>query len=111
MDSKEVYDRVQNFIKIKGLTESQVMKRAGVSDNAFRNWRRRETLPTIPVLEGICCALDIPLVQLFSEINLNQISTEQRKLLDCYSALNNNNKSVVMSVTAALLKGNNSNLK
>jgi toxin-antitoxin system, antitoxin component, xre family len=106
LDSKEVYDRVQNLIKIKGMKESQVMKSAGISDNAFQNWRKRGTLPTMPILEGISCALDVPLVQLLSDINLNQLSSEQRKLVECYSALNKSNKNVVMAVANALLKGN-----
>ena len=58
-------DRLRELRKAKNLSQEDVEERAGLLCCYLSGVENGETVPAIETLEGIACALDVPLYQLF----------------------------------------------
>ncbi|MDR3216525.1 MAG: helix-turn-helix domain-containing protein [Clostridiaceae bacterium] len=102
MESLEIYAKIDSLRKHKGWTTNYLSKQAGVSHNTLYMWRTRQTMPTFEVVEALCDALQISLVQLFGDESAAGMTTEQKRVLEYWSTLNREQKDLIINMMVSL---------
>ena len=96
---KDILATITEYREERGWTEYQLAEHSGLPQSTISSWYRKKMVPTIPSLEKICSAFGITLSQLFAEGDVPVSLTEsQRKLLECWSRLSEDQKSVVFAL-------------
>lgn len=100
MNSLDILDKIDEIRKQKGLSVYRLTKEALVSHNTLNAWRKRQTMPSFGVLEALCDAMDISMAVLFleSDVALNELSAETKKMLSVWETLNQTQKKAVMNL-------------
>ena len=96
---KDILATITEYREDRGWTEYQLAEHSGLPQSTISSWYRKNMVPTIPSLEKICSAFGITLSQLFAEDDAPVSLTEsQRKLLDRWSRLSEDQQSVVFAL-------------
>jgi len=96
---KDILATITEYREERGWTEYQLAEHSGLPQSTISSWYRKNMVPTIPSLEKICSAFGITLSQLFAEGDVPVSLTEsQRKLLECWSKLSEDQQSVVFAL-------------
>ena len=105
MNSMEIYDKVNRMRKDKGLTIYALSNQAEVSHSLFYSWRKRKTMPSIEVLEKISDALGTSLSKLLFSLESNELSEEQKQVMELWSVLNREQKNAALAMLKTMAKG------
>lgn len=103
METDKVFERVDRLRREKNWTVYYLCKEAGLSHSTFNNWRKRKTLPKLEVLSKLCEVLQISLPELLFDLDTLDLSTEQKQILEMFSALNREQKDLVILTMQNLL--------
>ena len=96
---KDILATITEYRAERGWTEYQLAEHSGLPQSTISSWYRKNMVPTILSLEKICSAFGITLSQLFAEGDVPVSLTEsQRKLLDRWSRLSEEQQSVVFAL-------------
>ncbi len=89
MDRKDIGKKIKALREERGWAQNKLSVLAGVSASYIRDLEKGQKCPTVEVLDGICFAFGMTLVEFFSEGNGNELSDKisaltvgQRKLLN-----------------------------
>lgn len=102
MNYAELYNKIETLRKAKGLSINKLSYEAGISHNTLFNWKEHGYTPSLPVLEGVCDALGISLGELFADDNQNECSESEKRMLNLFSCLNNEQKRAVLSLLESM---------
>lgn len=89
IDSKALYTKIDTERQKQNLTVYELAKRACISDSTIYNWRDKESIPTISLLESLCEVLNLSFISLF-------LTDEQNKLLTVWSSLSEKQKQALL---------------
>jgi transcriptional regulator with XRE-family HTH domain len=96
---KDILAMITAYREARGWSEYALAERAGLPQSTISSWYRKGLMPSIPSLEKICAAFGITLSQLFAEGDAQVSLTEsQRKLLERWSRLNEEQQNVIFSL-------------
>lgn len=96
---KDILATITTYRQDRGWTEYQLAERSGLPQSTISSWYRKNMIPTIPSLEKICTAFGITLSQLFAEEDsLVSLTDTQKKLLERWSRLNQEQQAVVFAL-------------
>ncbi len=99
LDSKELYNKVEDLMNKRGWTIYELAKRAGISPNTLYHWRDRNSSPTLSLLEAICSGFEISVIDfLLNEDDLTLLTTEQQELVTLYSTLSTSQKKSILNL-------------
>ena len=80
-------------------SEYDLAKHSGLTQSTISTWYRKNQTPTIQSLEKICNAFGITLSHFFADgDDTVALTLEQRDMLDHWSALNPQQKQVIMDL-------------
>ena len=89
MDRKQIGKKIYKLRLERGFAQNKLAKEAGVSPSYIRDLERCEKCPTVEVLDNICFALGVTLVDFlseekdgFSEDRVASLNEQQKKLLN-----------------------------
>ncbi len=87
MDRKAIGEKVRKLREAKDWTQNKLATLAGISTSYIPDIEKGLKCPTVEVLDGICFALGITLVDFFSETKkennkVSSLTKEQTKLLN-----------------------------
>lgn len=99
-----VKQRLQEITEAKGWTLYRLSKESGVAWSTVRNMFQRDTMPTTPTLEALCKGLGIGMSELFYGEDMAAISDEHRLLIEQWDSLDDESKTIVMSLLKKLNK-------
>ena len=103
VDSKKVFDRVEQLASKKGLSLARLAKNAGVSWAILYRWRKGVSVPSFGTMEGLCVALDIHISNLFAEDDDWVKLTESQKILfEKWSVLTTPQREIVYQLIETL---------
>lgn len=81
----EIGSRIRKYREIKGLSQTQLAKKIGVSSGRLSNWEQGMYRPNADILVNICKALDISPSELLDvQISTDNLSEQERKLVTAY---------------------------
>lgn len=93
---RDILSAITQYRLERGWSEYQLAEHSGLPQTTISSWYRKNALPSIPSLEKICIAFDIPMSQLFAEDdNLIAFTPSQRKLLNSWSRLSKEQQDIV----------------
>lgn len=104
MNSDEIYEKVERLRKAKGMTIYVLSQEAQISHSTLYSWQKRKTMPTLEVLEKIADALGTTLSKLLFNLEANELSEEQKAVMEHWALLDREQKGTVMSMLRALTK-------
>ncbi len=88
LDGKEIYVKVERLRLKKGWTVYKLAKEAGVAPTTIYNWRDRGSSPTLSLLDAICSAYGISLLDfLLDGDELMALTEEQNELMKVWNTL------------------------
>lgn len=90
IDSKAIYAKIDIERNKQNLTIYELAKRACISESTIYNWRDKESVPTLTLLESLCSVLNISLISLF-------LNEQQNELLCIWDTLSENQKHSLMT--------------
>ena len=89
--------RIRQLLNERSWTEYKLYKVSGVAQSTLSNMFKRNTSPTIPILESICKGFGITLSQFFSsDGDAVELLPEQREMLEKWNALTQEQKSALL---------------
>ena len=95
---KDILSAITAYRQERGWTEYQLAERSGLPQSTISSWYRKNMVPTIPSLEKICTAFGITLSQLFAEDAPVSLTAAQKKLLERWSRLSEEQQAVVFAL-------------
>ena len=102
MDALEILNKVKSIQKDKHLSNRKLCELAGVSHSVLDNWKKRNTIPSVPILADICSVLEISLAQLFSNIDTHDLNEDEKRFLDLWSTLEYYDKKILFDLMKRL---------
>lgn len=96
---KDILTEITRLRLERGWTEYELAKRSGLEQSTISTWYRKGQVPRLQTLEKVCLGFGITLSQFFAEGNDPIIlSPLQRELLDHWSALEEEQKKVILDL-------------
>ncbi len=85
----DILERILELREAKGWSEYKLSVETGIPQSTISSWFRKNAQPSISSLQAICDACGITLAQFFSEGDTIYPSETQKRLLDAFLHLNN----------------------
>lgn len=103
LDGKVIYEKVNALRLKKGWTIYELAKQAGVAPTTIYNWRDRGSSPTLALLESICAAFEITLIDfLLDDDDLMALTEEQKEVIRLWNTLSTEKKKSILDVMRAM---------
>mgnify|MGYP002802565984 FL=1 len=104
MDAMKIFDKLKALQKDKKLSNRKLCELAGVSHSVLDNWKKRKVIPSVPILSDLCAVLGISLSQLFSNLDVQDLSEDEQRFLDLWSTLDYYDKKILFDLMRRLRK-------
>ena len=104
MNSQEIFEKIENLRKAKGMTIYILSQEADLSHSTFYSWRKRKTMPTLEVLEKIAGALGTTLAKLLFNLEASEMSEDQKELMELWVILNRQQKEAALTMLRTMAK-------
>lgn len=89
---------VRALMNKKGLSEHKLAKLSGVSQKTINNLLNATSAPTVPTLQALAKALEVPTKSLLDENYLQAMDPGEEKFLELFRAADKRGKDVILSV-------------
>lgn len=94
----DVVGRIDELCKGRGWTYYELSNRAGLSVNAMYNWRSKGSVPTLPIIEKICEAMDITIAEFFMGVDNSDLATDEKDILNAWINLSDSEKQTIFHI-------------
>ena len=99
LDSKGIFERVESLRKAKGWSLYELAKQAAVPVSTLYNWKDRMHLPSLELLDALCYAFGISVVDfLLGDDGLIALTDEQRELIKLWNSLTPDKKKSILNL-------------
>ncbi len=99
LSGKDIYDKVDTLRIEKGWTIYELAKQAGVAPTTIYNWRDRLSSPTLYLLESVCSAFEISVIDfLLDEDELIALTEEQKEVIRIWNTLSSEKKKSIINL-------------
>ena len=96
---EDILARIIKLRQARGWSEYQLAVKSALPQSTISSWYRKNMVPTLPSLEKICTAFGVTLSQLFAEEEEPvSLTATQKKLLECWAKLNEEQQAVLFSL-------------
>ncbi len=103
LDGKELYGKVDSLRAERGWTIYELAKQAGVSPTTIYNWRDRGSSPTLSLLDAICSAFEITVIDfLLNEDEISALTEEQHELMRLWNTLSSDKKKSILNLMRSM---------
>jgi len=94
----DTIQKIKQLAYNRGWTEYRLVKESGLAPSTIANIYHRNTIPSIPTLEHLCHTFGITLSQFFSEGDSFSLSPDQRKLLEHWATLSDEQRHLFLAL-------------
>lgn len=103
LNGKELYDKVDDLRLGKGWTIYELAKKAGVAPTTIYNWRDRLSSPSLSLLEAVCSAFEISVIDfLLDEDELMALTEEQKEVMRLWNTLTSEQKKSIVNLMKSM---------
>ena len=111
-----ISERIFKILKDKKMTQMEFAKRAGFSNSAISDWKRKKTNPSADKIMDICYALDVTPEQLLTGKGIDDVSEidicsehqhmdkADRQLLEDYHGMQDSQRKRLLAYVQTLKK-------
>jgi len=87
----------------KGWTIYELAKKAGVAPTTIYNWRDRLSSPTLSLLEAVCSAFEITVIDfLLNEDELIAMTEEQKEVMRLWNTLSSEQRKSIINLMKSM---------
>ena len=98
IDALLIYNRIKKRQESLELSNNKFLQLAGVSHSVLDNWKKRQTIPSVAVLEDLCEVLNITVSQLLEEDDAEYNRPDTQRLLVAWQELKEEDKRIVFDL-------------
>ena len=103
LDGKEIYGKVDALRLKNGWTIYELAKKAAVAPTTIYNWRDRLSSPTLSLLEAVCSAFEISVIDfLLDEDELMALTEEQKEVMRLWNTLSSEKKKSIINLMKSI---------
>ena len=103
LDNKEIYEKVDALRLEKGWSIYELAKRADVSSTAIYNWRDRLSSPSLFLLNAVCSALGVTVIDfLLDGDEPMALTDEQKELIRLWNTLSAEQKKSILNLMKSM---------
>ncbi len=103
LNGKEIYDKVDALRLKKGWTIYELAKKAGVAPTTIYNWRDRLSSPTLSLLDAVCSAFEITVIDfLLDDDDLTAMTDEQKEVMRLWNTLSGEQKKSILNLMKSM---------
>lgn len=103
LNEKEIYDKVDSLRIAKGWTIYELAKNAGVAPTTIYNWRDRLSSPSLSLLDAVCSAFGISVIDfLLDEDDLISLTEEQKEVIRLWNTLSSDQKKSIINLMKSM---------
>lgn len=97
LNGKEIYDKVDAMRLEKGWSIYELAMKAGVSPTTIYNWRDRLSSPSLSLLDAVCFAFGISVIDfLLNGDELTALTEEQKEVIKLWNTLSPEQKKSIL---------------
>lgn len=93
-----VVERIERLMQQRNWTVYRLGKESGIPQSTLAHVFRKDSEPTISTLETICTTFGITMAEFFADGEFVPLTEEQRKILDNWAQLNNEQKQLLLNM-------------
>lgn len=103
LDGKEIYTKVDTLRKERGWTIYQLAMNAGVATTTIYNWRDRLSSPSLSLLDAVCSAFQITVIDfLLDDDETMALTDEQKEVVRLWNALSKEQKKSIVNLMKSM---------
>lgn len=103
LNGKVIYDKIDALRAKKGWTVYKLAMEAGVAPTTIYNWRDRLSSPTLSLLDAVCFALGISVIDfLLDGDELTALTDEQKEVIRLWNSLSNEQKKSIANLMKSM---------
>lgn len=102
LNNKEIYDKVDALRLAKGWTIYELAKNAGVAPTTIYNWRDRLSSPTLSLLDAVCSAFEISVIDFLSDGSEFALTEEQKEVMRLWTNLSSEQKKSIINLMKSM---------
>lgn len=103
LSGKAIYDKVNSLRLEKGWTIYELAKKAGVAPTTIYNWRNRQSSPTLSLLDAVCSAFGISVIDFLLDADeLMTLTEEQREVIRLWNTLSSGQKKSIIGLMKSM---------
>lgn len=108
MIENDVINRIHELLSFNHWSLYKLAKKSGIPYSSINNIFLRNTCPTIPTLEKICCGFGISLSEFFdysqNPLRNSELTKEEQDILNTYQSLSIKDKGLITAYLNGLSK-------
>ena len=98
----DTHSKLRQLMSERGWTAYRLAKESGLSESTLANIFKRNTVPSISILEAVCAAFGISLAQFFAEQDMVELTPELKELFDHWVSLTPEQKQAALQRLRAM---------
>lgn len=103
LNEKEIFDKVDSLRSQRGWTLYQLAIKAGVAPTTIYNWRDRLSSPTLSLLDAVCSAFGITVIDfLIDDDKTTVLTDEQKEVLSHWNKLSGEQKKSILNLMKSM---------
>ncbi|MDE5592337.1 MAG: helix-turn-helix domain-containing protein [Clostridiales bacterium] len=103
LNGKELYDKVDSLRLEKGWSIYELAMKAGISPTTIYNWRDRLSSPTLSLLDAVCFAFGISVVDfIMNGDELTALTDEQKEVIHLWNKLSDEQKKLITNLMKSM---------
>jgi len=103
LNGKEIYNKADALRLKKGWTIYELAKKAGVAPTTIYNWRDRLSSPTLSLLDAVCSAFEITVIDfLMDDDELTALTDEQKEVMRLWNTLSGEQKKSILNLMKSM---------
>ena len=103
LNNKEIYEKVDKLRQQRGWTVYELAMKAGISPQTLYNWRNRLSSPSLTLLDAVCYAFGITVIDfLLDNDELVNLTNEQKELMSLWNTLSAEQKKSIITLMKSM---------
>lgn len=103
LNGKELYDKVDALRLEKGWSIYELAMKAGIAPTTIYNWRDRLSSPTLSLLDAVCFAFGISVVDfIMNGDELTALTDEQKEVICLWNKLTDEQKKLITNLMKSM---------
>lgn len=103
LNGKEIYYKVDALRLKKGWSIYTLAMKAGVAPTTIYNWRDRASSPSLSLLDAVCSALGISVIDfLLDGDKLTALTEEQKEVMRLWNTLSDEQKKSILNLMKSM---------
>jgi len=99
----QILNRINALCHERNWTTYKLAKESNIPYATLTHMLKRNTVPTLPTLEKLCCAFNISLSQFFySGKDIIELSSEQLELLEYFDGCNSEKRELILNIAKSI---------